>query len=595
MSKPKRKKQQAQEIKPAQQVQEATQTEQAQEAPISERQVKLLIALAAQKSGRPREEISLAEAFAILRPEEDAERQAIFDRAANNAADRFIDTLPIEIQERLRAAAQSSDSEYQQAITENKIGGKSVSDALTEFLAETFATDKDIQATLQRIREQLRETLEMFARTVAPSIREGMARLEQTADALQATELFRDLQTFAEISQQALAVVPFLEAALKEAQEDPQTAAQFADTTIEDLKDLPFSFISSLSFDEEPAVIRPEDQPLFDRYKPIIKRAWQLKAQAEAPEPGTDIALPKLSYTPTRQLTTTTDKLMSVFFSLTAPSPKAINGQRQMVPLKYEGRKSKKAITLFYDYAYNEEELARAGITNRAFGSYEFFVATALDNLREAGNDIVSYSKILSEMGFGAKPAQKQIEQLASTLLKGATTTIHIDNREVQKAWENKGTYSELIGQVFPITIRNERYLANGYIADGAVKINDYSPFRILAGSIGHLTAWKKEILQLYTGRKTERYWSVMQFLIRNIGWMRHSKRAPKIKYSTLYQHTGDTTPRGQQLTRDMLYRLLDEVFKPAGYVRAYKETGGPEPGVIITLDANQQQAQLPK
>ena len=287
---------------------------------------------------------------------------------------------------------------------------------------------------------------------------------------------------------------------------------------------------------------------------------------------------------------------MSVFFSLTAPSPQAINGQRQMVQLKYEGRKSKKDITLFYDYAFNEEELEKAGITSRGFGSYDFFVATALDNLREAGNDIVSYSKILEEMGFVGRPAKKQIEQLVNTLLKGATTTIHIDDREVQKAWGNKGTYTEIVGQVYPITIRNERYLANGYITDGAVKINDYSPFRILAGSIGHLTEWKKEILQLYEGRKTERYWSVMQFLIRNIGWMRHNnKRAPKIKYSTLYRHTGDTTARGQQLTRDMLYRLLEEVFKPAGYVRAYKETGGPEPGVMLTLETNTQQAQLPQ
>ena len=68
------------------------------------------------------------------------------------------------------------------------------------------------------------------------------------------------------------------------------------------------------------------------------------------------------------------------------------------------------------------------------------------------------------------------------------------------------------------------------------------------------------------------------------IGWMRNGTRSDKILYSSLYSHTGDTTTRGQQLARDMMYRLLDEVFIPAEYVKAYKEDADPTPGVVLTL-----------
>ena len=33
-----------------------------------------------------------------------------------------------------------------------------------------------------------------------------------------------------------------------------------------------------------------------------------------------------------------------------------------------------------------------------------------------------------------------------------------------------------------------------------------------------------------------------------------------------------------------MMYRLLDEVFKPGDYITAYKEEADPEPGVVLTL-----------
>ena len=65
----------------------------------------------------------------------------------------------------------------------------------------------------------------------------------------------------------------------------------------------------------------------------------------------------------------------------------------------------------------------------------------------------------------------------------------------------------------------------------------------------------------------------------------RVAKRGNKILYSTLYANNGDQSTRDKQLTRDMLYRLLDEVFKETGYVTSYKEDSSTTPGVILTIN----------
>lgn len=308
--------------------------------------------------------------------------------------------------------------------------------------------------------------------------------------------------------------------------------------------------------------------------------------RGEYPEEQTSDDLPRIQYKKTADIKTVTDKLANVFFSLAAPTPGgAINGQRQMTQLKYEGRKSKKEVTLFYDYAWNEETLRKYGL-DKKFEDFDFFVMSVCDNLFAAGNDTVSLAKIYTEMGGIGKPAAKQLEPIYYSLLKGQSTITTIDDYDVLKAWGKApdGKYHEIISPVMPVILGNERFIANGKIANGYVKITALSPFRRVAEPLGHITAWEKDVLRLYSGRKTKRYYSVLRFLMMQIGWMRNGNRSTKILYSSLYNHTGDTSTRGQQLARDMMYRLLDEVFIPAEYVKAYKEDAEPAPGVLLTL-----------
>lgn len=479
---------------------------------------------------------------AQLKQRLDAVQEQLQDTMLNGAALSAIN-------DRLAEMAKSTMLENMEALSataaEMRAAALSVVKGFTDFIqSETYQT---IRQSITLIGEFLE------------------AHREEFAALAQAGEELQDL-------------VPYLQMELEDAKSDPQ----FADCTITDL--------FQRGFDENG---EPTDSP----FKQIIERAKQRKAAFESAEGAISELeqaaeeLPRIQYKKTTELKTVTDKLANVFFSLTAPAATqpAVNGQRQMTPLRYEGRKSKKEITLFYDYVYNEDVLEKYGLIKK-FDDFDFFVMTIIDTLYAAGNDVVSFTKIYNEMGGEGSPTSKQLEPIYYSLLKGMTTIITIDDADAQKAWKaGAGTYHEIVSPVIPVQLGNERFIANGKIANGFVKINGVSPFMQVAKPLGHITAWEKGILRLYTGRKTKRYYSVMRFLMLQIGWMRNGTRSRKILYSSLYQYTGDTTTRAQQLTRDMMYRLLDEVFKPADYITAYKEEADPTPGVVLTLSKHRQ------
>lgn len=298
--------------------------------------------------------------------------------------------------------------------------------------------------------------------------------------------------------------------------------------------------------------------------------------------------LPQIKYNTSTELKTVTDKFANVFLSLSAPRPKGeINGQRQFTWLSYEKQGAKKEISLGYDYNFNYAYLSRFGIQDR-FDDQSFFVAAVIDNLLDEGNDIVSLTKIWHESGNAGSPNSRALTELLNILRLGMSTIITADVSEVAEAWAIElpnQTKKQLETPVIPVQFINEQYIANGNTASAVVKITGHTPFFLIGHAINHYTTWNKDILRLYKGKRTKRYFTVLRFLITQIGWMRnsHSKRSNKILYSSLYEYNGDKTTRAQQLSRDMMYRLLDDVFIPLEYVTAYKEDATGEPGVMLT------------
>ncbi len=437
------------------------------------------------------------------------------------------------------------------------------------------------QRIVDNVQSALKSITDIIQSDTYKAIKEGFSAI--------ASYVERNREVFARITnaaQEFTQIAPFLSLELEELQKEAP-----------DLGDMTPSELLGKFFDEEGNPIDGPYREALERAKERAEEKYQHFIEAEGAITAVEQAkeeLTRVKYAQTTDLKIITDKLPNVFYSLAAPiGEQQINGQRQMIPLKYEGPRSKKEVTLFYDFVYDEAALQRYGISKR-FDDFDFFVMSICDNLYSAGNEIVSLTKIFREMGNENSPSTEQLEQLLNSLLKGMSTLVTIDNKEVMQAWHkgSDGKYQEIVSQVIPAQLGNERFLAGGRIAEGYVRLTAPSPFLRVAKPIGHVTAWDKEILRLYKGRKTKRYYSVLRFLMMQIGWMRNGKgkRSNKITYSALYEYTGDTTARKQQLTRDMMHRLLKEVFTPAGYISAYKENNDSTLGVILNLNENRQQ-----
>ena len=323
-------------------------------------------------------------------------------------------------------------------------------------------------------------------------------------------------------------------------------------------------------------------------FAPILDAARAAKAAADK--------MPQVRYKAGADLKASTDKLASLFYSLAAPA-NISSGQRaminlsrnDMIPLKY-GNENAPDITLFYDFNFNEEHLNRLGIS-KSFDSQDYFIASILDTLFLEGNRTISLTKIWHELGGKGSPTSDQLTPLYKILIRGLSTTIIIDDKDVQEAIGNNpgDKYKEIVSPVMPVQIASEKFKSNGKVASATIKINQLTPFFMLSQSTGQFTTWKKEILQLYEGRKTERYYRILHCLMQRIAWIKSDNNSAnnKIPYNFFYSRNKDKTSRDKQNTRAMIFRLLDEVFIPAGYVQNYKEDESGAPGIIIKCSEN--------
>ena len=310
-----------------------------------------------------------------------------------------------------------------------------------------------------------------------------------------------------------------------------------------------------------------------------------LTQQITADEKSTSV-----KYKDSRKIKMTTDKFANAFFSrrrAKANTEKAeINKREPKHPLKYEGRKAKKEITLYYDYYLDKSQIEKLGLPEE-FDGRAAMILSIYDNLLDEGNTIVSPAKVWHEMGNSGSPSQEHLKEIVAISELLSSTIVVANANQVYEAWGIEEDLDHVIlSQLMPLQVLKATFKANGKIAKTEIRINGHSPFYIIGNAIGHITAWDKSILKAYKGKRTQRYYDVLRYLMVNIGWLRNdnSKRSNKITYSHLYKTIGETTPRDKQLCKDMLYKILDQVFL-GKYIKSYKESPkGEDPGVEIRL-----------
>lgn len=328
-------------------------------------------------------------------------------------------------------------------------------------------------------------------------------------------------------------------------------------------------------------------------FEKILQQA-RAKRDEEAPR-----QLPTVQYKGGNKLKISTDKFATTFFGIGAPTKRnlakgLIAGQISFTQLPADGIAVKyesdgdAELSLFYDFLPDEKTLKKYGIPEN-FTDFDFFVMTIIDNLKAEGNDTVTLRKVCREIGF-KNPGGPQRKEVMLSLMKGLSTIVTINGNELKRAWGVKldGKENFIVSPAIPVMIDGEQYIISGGYSDGIIKITEFSPFYRISAAIrgGRFSTWPKDILQRYQGRRTPRYYSVMRYLLREIGWLKapHSTRNNKLTYSDLYENTGDRTTRAKQLTEDMLHTLLDDVFIPAGIIEEYKPAKKGAPGVVLTL-----------
>lgn len=304
------------------------------------------------------------------------------------------------------------------------------------------------------------------------------------------------------------------------------------------------------------------------------------KIQKEKQEQSKDRATNKIRYSSGDTLQTTGTKLANEFYSITAPFVE-LEGQLTLNTVYSNKGGSDIVVTSWFHF--NEGELNSYGIKRRQFKDSDYFVAMVCNNLFLEDNKQVSLTKIWHEMGNQNTPNPRQLQELREALVLGATTILHISNKEVLDAWgANTDTYDDIVSPVIPAQIRTVYSRANGNILNETIQINGISPFILVADPLNQISTWDKRILKLYDGSRTNRYWSVLRYLMREIAWMRNdTKRTNKITIENLCAAVGDKTRADKQRTLKMTYDLLEKVFKPLDYICSYR-TDPKDGGIIL-------------
>ena len=254
---------------------------------------------------------------------------------------------------------------------------------------------------------------------------------------------------------------------------------------------------------------------------------------------------------------------------------KQIPGQMSLIPISYESAGKKDTITLY------------CGMTSDSFLSSmtpeDFFILSFLDDAFVNDNKKCSVHWLFKEY-LGERPSERQLDDFYKKLEALASTTLRINDKEIQKAWaakdDNRGKkakYREIIQAAAPIKLGAEKYVAGGQVADAAVLIYD-RPAVLQADLLAkQITTVPKSLLQVKkpNGRyasRTPRFYRVLFYLIRHIALIKKGLQHNIIVYNTFYTETGETTHNGKQQAYKTMMDIIHH-FESEGWITGHKTT----------------------
>ena len=252
-------------------------------------------------------------------------------------------------------------------------------------------------------------------------------------------------------------------------------------------------------------------------------------------------------------------------------------------------------IKLKYSTKGKPDAFLTASITPNFFEldyGYDFFVICTLDQLYKEGNNEVTLSQILKRMGI--TPSTKELEKLYNALVLGSSVHMRIDNNDIIKKWGiDRKDFDIITSAVMFIQIKEKHRLIDGNLSKLTIVIGGYSPFYQVGDALEQIGAWDNRLLELYTGYRTPKYWRLMRYLIREVGYMRSSKKRNNIlDIKNIYDFLGDISGDDYESTRKTIYRILEDCFIKCHYITGYSidnATGN----IILDLTTDAKRSQM--
>ena len=265
-----------------------------------------------------------------------------------------------------------------------------------------------------------------------------------------------------------------------------------------------------------------------------------------------------------------------------------------VVPVSYE-REGNDAITLVCGMS--------ADSFLQSINPEDFFILSFLDDAFVNGNTRVTPKWFYKEY-YGDEPNPRQQMELYEKLDALAGTPIRVDYRQIVETWgtdEEKKRYKEVKNPVEPAApvrlygdIEETTEEIDGKKRTTKKLVSDEKRFTTRGGEAGavieilgrpsilqadfiakQITTVPKSLLKVrdHKGRlikKTPRFYRVLWYVLTRIAHIK-SGGTNKILYSTLYEETGETTARGQQLAYKIALDIVYH-FEREGWITGHKE-----------------------
>lgn len=193
----------------------------------------------------------------------------------------------------------------------------------------------------------------------------------------------------------------------------------------------------------------------------------------------------------------------------------------------------------------------------------------------ENGQDRITYQQIYSAMGYKGRAGKSDLDKIHASITKMGAAIISVDNKAESSRYNKvKFTYDGALLPMERITSR-----VNGQIAESVVHLFREPPLMTFAKAREQLTTVNVNLLSDPLS-KTNANLELADYLISRISHMKNGFPNHKMKFETIYEHTGITTKKQKQRALPKIKKLLD-YYKGEGFIKEYRLE---ENGVLVIL-----------